>query len=1215
MQFNVKKIEEEILRFWKKQRIFEKSVKNRKGKKNFVFYEGPPSANALPHIGHFETRAFKDVFCRYKTMRGFYAPRRAGWDTHGLPIEVQVEKELGFKSKQDIEKFGIDKFNARAKALVWKYKEEWERFTHRMGFWIDTSDPYITYDHAYIESLWWTISQIWKRKLLYKDFKVVPYCARCGTALSSHEVALGYKNVEETSVYVQFKIKPQQKLGDIITDDHTYILSWTTTPWTLPGNVALAIGEDIEYVLVQKGNEKFIIAKSLAEEVLSKKYTISQPKEKNPFKTKQSESSKIEIIKEVTGKQLVGLVYEPLFHVPQLKSPQSYRIYPADFVTTEEGTGVVHTAVMYGQEDFELGTKHALPKFHTVDDNGRFIKGLGYGLDESYVKDEKTEKTILSHLEEHTFLFSKIPYRHDYPFCWRCTEPLLYYARDSWFVAVSKVQEELIKNNNAINWYPKHIKDGRFGEWLRGVKDWAFSRERYWGTPLPVWECGVIDRKPAAKNQHKKSDTGCGHRRVIGSLQELEKYRYRKKNTIFIMRHGLSEKNFSDSKRAIIASKLKNDTYRLLPEGIKDVERAVKQIEKEGGIDLIFASPFKRTQETAQIFAQHFGHRVHTDNRLKELDHGTECEGKTHPVCVSPDVLKSFDLQYGHDGEKWQDVKNRIISFIRDIDAQHEEKRILVVSHGDPLWILWGAVQNLDNDILIEIREKQYFNEAEYRELPLKNYPYDDRGELNLHRPYIDAIVLRCDQCDGEMHRVPEVVDAWFDSGAMPLAQWHYPFEHKKDIDTGNNNQDVQFPADFITEGVDQTRGWFYTLLAVSTLLGRGAPYKNVISLGHVLDEKGDKMSKSKGNVVDPFMVMDTHGADVLRWYMYTVNGAGEPKQFSMQELSVYERGVFATIMNSLRFLKLYAPIPTDKTIIKDDVTDSTVLDRWIESKLQRTIHVATTAMDGYDVTTATRAIQSFIVDDLSNWWIRRSRTRFQNGDTAAIARLTSLFKTCARILAPFVPFLAEYIYRELHGIQKEHASIHLYDWPIVQEDRLDDELESNMHFVRDVISRGLAQRKQKKIRVRQPLSLLEITVQKERKGLDDDLLLLIKDEMNVKDVRVHADPAIENEIDVRLDSKITPALRIEGLAREFVRKVQDIRKDAGYAYDQKVTLSWFTDHALLRTFLEAQQESIKKKTMLADIIFEQHNEKKVFDVEKEVELEAGVSVWFGIKA
>ncbi len=919
------KAELEVLEFWDKENIFKKSLDLRSKNDRYIFFEGPPTANGKPGIHHLIARYFKDLWPRFKTMQGFLVERKAGWDTQGLAVEIGVEKELGLKNKNDIEKYGVAKFNEKAKESVWRYKELWEKFTKRSGFWLDLDNPYYSHDPKYIESLWWITKQAWDKKLLYQGHKVLPYCTRCGTALSSHEVAQGYQEVEDNSIYVKFKLKDEKDI---------YILAWTTTPWTLPGNVALTVGEKIKYAKVEFNGEKLILAKDLIEKVLGEN---------------------IKILEEIKGKDLIGMEYEPLFEGAIPKTTENFdnafKIYPADFVTTEEGTGIVHTAVMYGEDDYQLGAKFKLPKVHTVSLEGKFLPSVKKWAGK-YVKDSKVEAEIVEDLNKKGLLLKEFTHKHDYPFCWRCNSPLLYYAMDSWFIAMSKLQSKLLANNKKINWVPKHLQEGRFGEWLKGIKDWAVSRNRYWGTPLPIWKS-------------EDGDIIC-----IGSFEEL------------------------------------------------------KSLAKDA-------------------------------------------------------IADDFDP----------------------------------------------------------------------------------------HKPGVDEIILVKE--GKEYKRVPDVMDTWFDSGSMPFAQWHYPFENKDKID-----KRLAFPADFISEAVDQTRGWFYTLLAISTLLDKGVPYKNVISLGHILDKNGKKMSKSKGNVVDPWMIFEKYGSDVTRWYLYTVNQPGLPKNFDEDVLKQITRRFVLTLWNTLSFFITYANLdnftPEDK-----EPKSKNVLDKWIINRLNQAVTITTESLENYDVILATSAIEE-LVEDLSNWYIRRSRKRFWKSEDdkdkqQAYQTLYWVLKNISLLLAPFMPMFAESIYGLLKS-DNNPESVHLADWP--KANKLDNILLKDMDRVRKIVEKGHNLREEAKVKVRQPLNEMKVV----GKSLDDGLSVLIKDELNIKKIKFEA------KIDV-LDTKITPKLEMEGLAREVVRAVQALRKNSGLEVSDRIKLYYTSADNLISKTLKEYADYIKNEVLATEII------------------------------
>lgn len=962
--------EEEISQYWQDNDIFKKTLEKDAPKGDFVFFEGPPTANGLPGIHHVIARAFKDTIPRYKTMQGYKVLRKAGWDTHGLPVELQVEKELGTSGKQDIEKLkptveeSIEYFNKLCKESVWKYTEEWLKLSNRIAFWLDYDNPYITYDAKYIESLWWIIKQVWDKELLYQGYKVVPYCPRCGTSLSTHEVAQGYQEVEENSVYIRFKLKPEQNIIDFKTNDNTYILSWTTTPWTLPGNVGLAVGNDIDYAIVKAGSDYLIIAKARMQVI-------------------EDNITDYEIIAEVKGSDLISLEYDPLFPgaIPEVtdKYENAFKVYPADFVTIEDGTGVVHTAVMYGIEDYDLGQEVGLPQFHTVTEQGTFIDGLAqYKLAGLKVKDKITEEIIIKYLKDNDNLLAEEMYKHDYPFCWRCDTALLYYGKPSWFIKMTAVKEKLIENGDQINWVPKHIKKGRFGEWLENVKDWAFSRERYWGTPLPIWQC-----------------SSCDEQVCIGNYQEL-----------------------------------------------------------------------------AELSGQEI-----------------------------------------------------------------------------------------------------------------------DRENFDPHRPFIDKIELNC-KCGQKMKRVPEVCDVWFDSGSMPFAQWYYPQENKDMID---NNK--QFPADFISEAVDQTRGWFYTLLAVSTLVDKGAPYKNVICLGHIRDSKGKKMSKSKGNIVEPWYIINKYSVDALRWHLYTINAPGDYKNFDEKNVDEVIKKVILIWQNTYNFYSLYAD---DKIA---DINSENILDKWVLAKLNLLVKEVTDNLDEYNLLDSGRRIQEFI-NELSTWYIRRSRDRFKGDDQKdkdqALAVTHYCLLTLSKLCAPFMPFISEDIYLKLKGAEK---SVHLDKWPEPMLELIDTKLLEQMETVRKIIEQALAVRTENGLKIRQPLAKLYIT----KKSLPQELFFLIKDEVNVKEIEVVGDLpqddnvkiGVDENYKVGLDIAMTEDLKIEGHARELIRQINSLRKKQGLSVGDLVELEYQTDSAELKKVIEKLGDLIKTNTLTKELIEEEGDEEFTINGEK----------------
>ena len=927
------KLEEEILRFWQKEGIFKKSLERNKGKKGFIFYEGPPTANGKPGTHHVLARSFKDIVCRLKTMQGFLVERKGGWDTHGLPVELEVEKQLGISGKQDILSLksdpkksdlenqvdSIEHFNKLCRENVFKYVEDWKEITDRVGFWIDMDHSYVTLDNSYIESVWWALKKIWEKGLLVQDYKVAPYCPRCGTPLSSHEVALGYKNnVPDPSVYVKF---------ELVDDPGTFFLVWTTTPWTLPGNVALAVGKGIKYAKIKVGKDKLILAKSRINEIIRESY---------------------ELEKDLTAKDLVGKSYKPLYQFFKYDKKAHY-VAEAAFATEDEGTGIVHTAVMYGEEDFELGKKLDLPMKHLVNNKGEFVPEAG-SFAGKFVK--KADKDIIADLEKRGLLFKSETIKHTYPFCWRCESPLLYYALESWFIKTTVVKDKLVINNQKINWVPAHVKNGRMGEWLESLKDWNLSRNRFWGTPLPVWKCPK------------------GHIKVVGSAEEI----------------GL-------------------------------------------------------------------------------------------------------------------DINNK---------------------------------------------------------------------ELDLHRPFIDQVPVICGECKGKMFRVSEVIDVWFDSGSMPFAQWHYPFE---------NDQTFKdwYPADYICEAMDQTRGWFYTLLAIATLLEKagevkeGYPYKNVISLGLVLDERGQKMSKSRGNVVDPWEVINVAGADAMRWYFFSSTGAGNEYRFSVRLVEDMIKRFLLILWNSYVFFTTYANIDNWKPG-KETTKKENMLDGWILSELDRLVEKVSSDLNHYSVTAASRRIEDFVVNRLSTWYLRRSRDKVgparQDSETKEGFYQTTyeVLTVLTKLLAPFTPFISEKIYKGLTS----SLSVHLEEWPKSKK-RYRAEYEELMGKARLIATLGHAKRKEAKIKVRQPLKKIFLPSEYE---IPKDYLDLALDELNIKEAE------FTKAKEISLDTKITKDLEAEGRARELIREVQEARKKAGVSFDEKVEV-------YLPSWPKKYEELIKKETLADKIVKE----------------------------
>ena len=1000
--------EKQVEKFWEDNQIFEKSMKVREGNPSYVFYDGPPTANGKPHIGHVETRVIKDMIPRYRTMKGYQVPRKAGWDTHGLPVELEVEKKLGLDGKDQIEKYGVEPFIEQCKESVWKYEGMWEDFSHTVGFWADMKNPYVTYHNDYIESEWWALKEIWKKGLLYEGHKIVPYCPRCGTPLSSHEVAQGYKDVKERSAVVRFKVKGED----------AYILAWTTTPWTLPSNVALCVNPDEDYVKVTSKGYTYYMAAALVDTVLGEG---------------------AEVLEHYQGKDLEFKEYEPLFPYAEKRigNKKAYYVVCDTYVTLTDGTGVVHIAPAFGEDDSKVGHRYDLPFVQLVNEKGEMTEETPWA--GTFCK--KADMAVLQALEDKDLLFDAPLFEHSYPHCWRCDTPLIYYARETWFIRMTAVKEDLIRNNNSINWIPESIGKGRFGDWLENVQDWGLSRNRYWGTPLPVWQCE------------------CGHQDCIGSIEELK-------------------------------------------------EKA--------------------------------------DN--------------------CPD-------------------------------------------------------------------------------------------DIELHRPYIDAVTIKCPKCGKEMHRVPEVIDCWFDSGSMPFAQHHYPFENKETFEK-------QFPAQFISEAVDQTRGWFYSLLAISTLLFNKAPYENVIVLGLVQDENGQKMSKSKGNAVDPFDALQTYGADAIRWYFYTSSAPWLPSRFAGKTVVEGQRKFMGTLWNTYAFFVLYANIDNfDATKYSLEYDKLAVMDKWLLSRLESTVKAVDDNLANYRIPEAAKALQSF-VDDMSNWYVRRSRERFwakgmEQDKINAYMTLYTALVTVAKTAAPMIPFMTEDIYQNLVKSIDASApeSIHLCDFPEVHENWIDPKMEEDMADLLEIVVMGRAARNTANIKNRQPIGTMYV---KSEFQLSEFYKEIIEDELNVKEVVFKDDIAdfisysfkpqmrtvgpkygkllnkiktVLSELDgnkamaelkstgelkldidgqeivlleedllidmaqmegyvsesdhtitVVLDTNLTPELIEEGFVRELVSKIQTMRKEAGFEVMDKIRV-YAKDNDKIVDIMKNHGDEIKSEVLAEDIV------------------------------
>lgn len=1108
--------EEKTIAFWNEREIFKKSLEKPAPNGEFVFYDGPPFATGLPHMGHLLASSVKDAVGRYKTMRGFHVRRRWGWDCHGLPIENDVEKKLGLKTKKDIEALGIDTFNTEAKRAVLAYVHEWKRYIERIGRWVDFDHSYKTMDNTYIESVWWGIKQMHDNGLIYEGRKVLMYCPHCETPLAKAEIAMdhSYKDVTDETVTVKFTVTNPEKIG---LKGDVYLLAWTTTPWTLPANVALAINPNETYVA------------SLRDDiyVISEMTRVTEGREEN--------------VASFSGTQLVGLSYEPLFDVPKNKTDTAYKVYAGDFVTTAEGTGIVHIAPMYGEDDYQLGVKNNLPivpllnaSGHYNDDAPEFLRGMYF---------KKANQEVIAGLEKRALVFAKEKYAHSYPHCYRCGTALIYNALTSWFVNIQKIKDRMLALNEDVTWHPEHIKHGRFQNIVTDAPDWNISRNRFWASPLPIWK-------------HEKT----GEVHVIGSLEELKQYTKTSGNSYVVMRHGEAENNTRD----ILDSNV-NSTLGLTEKGKGQVDKAAQML-KEKKITRIIASPFLRTKETVERVAQVLGiddtHIVY-DARLGEMRFG-ELEGHAASEfrALAPTLKDRFE-KAPSGGETLAQVRRRVGEALYEIEAMYVDETILIVTHEQPVLLLKGIAEGLTEQEIHNRFDVHRPDNAVPEEFDFVPLPHNRDYELDYHRPYIDRLELRAP--DGaRLVRIPEVVDCWLESGSMPFAEYHYPFESKDAFEKRS-------PGDFIAEYIAQTRTWFYYMHAVGTAVFDRQTFKHVVNTGTILAEDGSKMSKSKGNFTDPLINLDRFGADALRLYLLTsVVMQAEDVKFKDEELKEVHNRTINILWNAFTFYTLYA-----KEVVAASPDSTHILDRWIRALLSQLVGEVTAALDAFDTVRAGRLLRDFVTD-LSTWYIRRSRDRFKSDDTgdkhAALATTQDVLTTLATLIAPLTPFIAEDIYR---GAKGKEESVHLASWPVVSEVTGEDrQLLADMEHVREIVSLGLEARARAGIKIRQPLASL--TIQKSEQELSPELLALIQDEINVHAVMYGA--VAEKVV---LDTVLTEALLLEGKVRDVVRSVQDLRKRMELVPHDRVRLMINED----KTFIESCREQLQKIAGVEEIV------------------------------
>ncbi len=1120
--------EEAMQAFWEEHDIFKKSVQTPAGgesKGDFVFYDGPPFATGLPHYGHILAGTIKDAIPRFWTMNGFRVRRKWGWDCHGLPLENLIEKELGLATKRDIETYGVQNFNEKARTAVMRYADDWKHIVPRMGRWADMDDDYKTMDSTYTESVWWVFKSLHEKGLVFEGFKSMHLCPRCGTTLSNFEVNQGYKDIKDIAVTVKLPLLDE---AGAVTD--TSLLVWTTTPWTLPGNMAAAVNREFEYVKVNvhsaEGDEYVILAKGRSAQLGDVKY---------------------DVVETFKGEVLVGKRYQPPFNYLKQAyqgaavfaglTPENYKnawqVYHADYVEIgTDGTGAVHLAPAYGEEDMNLAKAHNIPLVHHVSESGQFKEYIT-DFAGQLVKPKDDDKAEVSHLDadieivkalkERGVLFKKENITHSYPHCWRCDTPLLNYATTSWFVNVPKIKDDIVAANNQVHWVPDHVGSNRFGRWLEGARDWAISRQRYWGAPLPIW---------------KHPNTG--EYKIFGSLAELQQYVPKQGNQFFIMRHGESESNIQG-----VVSSNKDNLDTLTENGRTQVDAAIKELPKD--IDLIIHSGFARTKETATRVAATLGlstAQVLEDDRVRELDLSDEYEGK--PWDEYNHQFKTWADRYSTvvpGSENRRDAQVRMGEFLFTTNAAYSGKKILIVSHAGPLFALECAATGKSvEEARAHYDSARFFSNAEVRELPFIPYPHNDEFVLDYHRPYIDQIQLVAP--DGTpLTRVVDVFDCWFESGSMPYGQHHYPFTCREETFTSEH-----FPANFIAEGLDQTRGWFYSLIVLGVALFGKSPYEHVIVNGLVLAEDGKKMSKSLKNYPDPIDLANRTGVDAMRLYLLSAPiMRGEDLNFSEKEVLELQRKNIGRLHNVLAMYEMFA----DGAVATNTSTNQ--LDRWMITRLNQLVEESTQGYKNYELDKATRPISDFI-DDVSVWYVRRSRDRFKGDDlgdkTVALATLRFVLKTLAQVMAPAMPFYAEYLWRAVRE-ESDAISVHLSAWPVAGA--VDPVLLGEMSMVREFVTAALEARTKANIKVRQPLSTLSLN-----REMEPVYAEMIADEINVKEILFNQAQTER----VLLDTTITPALTEEWAIRELMRAIQAMRKEQGLAQQDEVILTIETNEA-----------------------------------------------------